>query len=511
MAIESRHRSTNNHIILTPLPEQNLTTRQRRRRKRDHSSPVILLAFASAAFLVGFHLNHDSSDSDTNLQRRIIESPPPKEWKASLQHQQEGDASIRPGSVGGVVSFLMNFAEKRPGDLWSLFGMDDDGRSATSNPFSLSSLEGGSCPFSSGTIEWLPPLPAHSTHLSSLFASSLTSASSKKRPQRQKPRNKTSGASTAPSVVLWYEHISKAGGTTFCGLANTNMPRTSVPRYHCMPRKGDLADGRVGSWDNDELVQVIAENEFAIVANEWDPFDLSKLKLSGRDLYHSNTNIQSSPALLFVSTLRDPADRLLSSYTFFSDYSEIQLKDPMNFGIWMKKNLGRVRNFKIGEKTAFRSNIARNNYMVWRFSGGNLGIDTGEESFFSTPSNVFPSSVTDKSVWKQPFETAIRALSQHDLLLPMDVMTNESGKKALKQVLGWSQFTATGRGIVGEKESGHVVTTGEVRNSNAKLFLEERESSAEFKALWERNWLDYILWYWARAVFFTRLNCAVVE
>jgi hypothetical protein len=284
-----------------------------------------------------------------------------------------------------------------------------------------------------------------------------------------------------------------------------------VPRYHCMPRKGDLADGRVGSWDNDELVQVIAENEFAIVANEWDPFDLSKLKLSGRDLYHSNTNIQSSPALLFVSTLRDPADRLLSSYTFFSDYSEIQLKDPMNFGIWMKKNLGRVRNFKIGEKTAFRSNIARNNYMVWRFSGGNLGIDTGEESFFSTPSNVFPSSVTDKSVWKQPFETAIRALSQHDLLLPMDVMTNESGKKALKQVLGWSQFTATGRGIVGEKESGHVVTTGEVRNSNAKLFLEERESSAEFKALWERNWLDYILWYWARAVFFTRLNCAVVE
>jgi hypothetical protein len=128
MAIESRHRSTNNHIILTPLPEQNLTTRQRRRRKRDHSSPVILLAFASAAFLVGFHLNHDSSDSDTNLQRRIIESPPPKEWKASLQHQQEGDASIRPGSVGGVVSFLMNLAEKRPGDLWSLFGMDDDGR-----------------------------------------------------------------------------------------------------------------------------------------------------------------------------------------------------------------------------------------------------------------------------------------------------------------------------------------------------------------------------------------------
>jgi hypothetical protein len=279
-----------------------------------------------------------------------------------------------------------------------------------------------------------------------------------------------------------------------------------------MPRKGDLMDGRVGSWSNDELVQVIAENEFAIVANEWDPFDSSKLKLSGRDLYKSNPGVMSSPALLFVTTLRDPADRLLSSYTFFSSYSKEQLDDPMNFGTWIKKNIGRVHNFKIGERLAFRSNVARNNYMVWRFSGGNFDIDNGDdESFFSAPSKVFPSSVTDKSVWKRPFETAIRALAQHDLLLPMDVMTKESGKKALEKVLGWTEFKATGRGVVGEKESGHVVTTGEVRNSNAKSFLEERGGSDEFKALWERNWLDYILWYWARAVFFTRLNCVVVE
>ena len=29
-------------------------------------------------------------------------------------------------------------------------------------------------------------------------------------------------------VVIWYEHISKAGGTTFCGLADSNS------KYHIM-------------------------------------------------------------------------------------------------------------------------------------------------------------------------------------------------------------------------------------------------------------------------------------
>lgn len=275
-------------------------------------------------------------------------------------------------------------------------------------------------------------------------------------------------------------------------------------------------DGSVGSWSNDELVEFINENEYKIVANEWDPFDVDKLKLSGRDLYGSNNSHKkrqsewnSQSALLFVTTLRDPADRLLSSYTFFSDNSEDKKRTPTNFGTWMKNNLRRVGNFKIGQKTAFRSNIARNNYMVWRFSGGNIPNLHDDESIFSSKSQIFPSTVTDKSVWEQPFEVAVRSLSQHDLILPMDVMTELSGKESLQQILGWTQFAATGRGIVGEKESGHVVTTGEVRNSNAKSYLEERGSGNEFKALWERNWLDYILWYWARAVFFTRLYCNV--
>ena len=377
--------------------------------------------------------------------------------------------------------------------------------------FSLSVLEGGDCPANimPSTPKWLPPRPLHSSRISSTFQSNQSTMSKRK---NQKQARKSS----EPSVIIWYEHISKAGGTTFCALANSNMRKSSVPKYHCMPRKGKLMDGRVGSWSNEELVEFINENEFKIVANEWDPFDVDKLQLSGRDLYGDNnsskqqqseSNLQTS--LLFVTTLRDPADRLLSSYSFFSENSEGQQRSPINFGKWMKNNLKRVGLFKIGQKSAFRSNIARNNYMVWRFSGGKIPNLQDDESIFSSKSQIFPSTVTDKSVWGQPFEVAVRSLSQHDLILPMDVMTESSGKESLQQILGWTQFAASGRGIVGQKESGHVVTTGEVRNSNAKSYLEERGSGEEFKALWERNWLDYILWYWARAVFFARLYCNV--
>ncbi len=47
-----------------------------------------------------------------------------------------------------------------------------------------------------------------------------------------------------------------------------------VPRYHCMPRKGELIDGRIGSWSNEELAKHISEEGHAIVSNEWDPFRL---------------------------------------------------------------------------------------------------------------------------------------------------------------------------------------------------------------------------------------------
>jgi hypothetical protein len=415
------------------------------------------------------------------------------------------------------------------------------------NPFSLSILESGKCPWtaaSSKTVDWLPPRPLHSAELSAVFQSNMQSIKTEPSLRKQSSENAAQAVTrhiqstvssfnkrhsiprtsnnvgnnqlitTDTRVVIWYEHISKSGGTTFCALARSNMPYGSVPPQ-CRPSKGDSIDGRVGSWPNDELVEFILGSPYGILSNEWDPFDAEKLKLSERDVFgNSTSNNLSSPSLLFVTTLRDPADRLLSSFTFFSKFSNEQQSNTTKFGVWMKRNYGRVHEFKVGGKSAFQSNIARNNYMVWRFSGCDMphyNHDDDSEFFFAQ-SKIFPSSAINKSAWKNHFETAIRALSCHDLVIPIDVLTQESGKQSLRQLLGWTRFAVEGKGSVGKKESGHVVSIAGVgRNSNAREYLLARETVNEFRALWERNWLDYILFYWARAVFFARLYCNISD
>ena len=261
-----------------------------------------------------------------------------------------------------------------------------------------------------------------------------------------------------------------------------------------MPRKDDRPDGRVGTWTNEYLLEHVSTQRHSIVSNEWDPFDIKKLQLSGRQL--DGTPVKKSrggPNLLFLTTLRDPCDRLLSAYTFFALTTtearrENNNREAPSFREWVENNMERAGKYKSGSRTAFRSNTARLNHIVWRFSGGSL-------------TNLLPLNEDD---WKAPFETAIRSLSQHDLILPMDVMTRDDlGKTALQQILGWDKFEVKGRGQHGDKKGGHVVTTGGIKNSNAR----EHFSSDDFQKLWEENWLDNILYHWCRAVFLARLHC----
>mmetsp|Transcript_30655 Transcript_30655/g.58128 ORF Transcript_30655/g.58128 Transcript_30655/m.58128 type:complete len:294 (+) Transcript_30655:513-1394(+) len=286
--------------------------------------------------------------------------------------------------------------------------------------------------------------------------------------------------------------MSKAGGTTFCGLAKSNMLSWQVPNYHCMPRKGELKDGRVGSWPNDELVEYLTENRHAIVSNEWNAFSLEKLELSKRRLDGTAPNrgndSDAEPRLLFLTTLRDTHDRLLSAYTFFALTTTKKGRgDGPTFDQWIENTLARGLS---GNTRFFRLNVARMNHVVWRFSGGALPLRQSHD----TPT---------EDEWKSPFKTAIQALSQHDLILPMDVMTKEEGKTALSQLLGWERFDTKGRALKGDKEGGHVVTAGEVKNSNAREYF----GKVEYRALWAKNWLDNILCLWCRAVFLARLHC----
>ncbi len=398
--------------------------------------------------------------------------------------------------IDSVVAFLMNLAKLPPQQLWKTFGMDEnngsnDVKGYGKDPFSLQELEQGKCPLDLSTAEWLPPRPWNSEELSTIFQSGV-----EKLKTGREARNEE-------SVLIWYEHISKAGGTTFCGLAKTNLGQKLVPRYFCMPKRlgSTDMDGRVGSWTNEELTGYTKRESHILVANEWDPFNHDKLQLSGRTLDGKKLPMDpqhSSPRLLFVTTLRDPLDRLLSAYLFFGAG-----ESSTDFGLWMKRNIGRMPRYKIGEKGAFRCNIARYNVIVWRYSGGNLehpvvGPPSGQQQ-----ESQFPPPMTDEKLWRDPFEAAIRALSQQDLILPMDIMSKEEGQEAMRRLLGWNEVAIhEGKGR-GDRESGHIVTAGKIRNSNAREYL----SDEEYRFLWNANWLDNILVLWCRAVFLARLHC----
>jgi len=404
------------------------------------------------------------------------------------------NSKLYTSSIDTVIRYLNKLADMSPTEAWHYFGMEDS--TYGNDPFSLKELESGICPTTQ--IDWLPARPYNSNEIATKYKQMMQTH--RKGGRR---RSQAEQYNVEDEVVIWYEHLSKAGGTTFCGLVNSNMLHWQVPRYHCMPKRDDRVDGRVGTWTNEYLVEYLREERYNMVASEWDSFNLSKLQLSRRQLDGSipKENLEPiGPSLLFLTTLRDPCDRLLSAYTFFAVTTtegkrEANNKSPPTFRKWINTNMGRAASYVVDDiesRKGLRSNTARANHIVWRFSGGAL-------------TNEVPLKQSD---WKASFETAIKVLSQQDLILPMDLMSDDLGKKALQDLLGWNKFEVGGRmrrKSTEDAKNGHVVTMGGIKNSDARNHF----SKEEFQKLWEENWLDNILYLWSRAVFLARLHCNI--
>lgn len=103
-----------------------------------------------------------------------------------------------------------------------------------------------------------------------------------------------------PGSFIFYQHLRKAGGTSFCELCKSNLPRRQVPPYYCMPdQKGSLA---TPPWsDAVFLVKAMAAKDFKVAANEWDAY------------YDKHKNI---PGAVLATTFRHPIDRWYSQYRF---------------------------------------------------------------------------------------------------------------------------------------------------------------------------------------------------
>lgn len=419
----------------------------------------------------------DNKEKSAASIDRIVESNQPqriqrRDAKKAPDSAGRGGGTVGAAYVDQIVETLSNLARKSPAELRKMFN------DVKKDPFKLETLKSGECPFrdfdGETVVDWLPErtLPQVS--------------------QWFKGRNKPNSVDHHP-VAVYYEHLSKAGGTSFCKLAGSNMQKNEVPSYYCMPSEPKMIDARVGSWKVKKLKDYFKSNEFRLVSNEWEPFNLEFLSLQPQSESDLSAGTDDSILLMFVTSIRHPIDRLLSAHKFWG-IRDRNVEDQPSLELYLQRRARAASRWKIRSED-FLGNVGRFNFATWKFSGGSLPVSEKQldaEKLLSE-AKTSPGSVdfsTAEVDWRGPFETAVRTLSRFDLAIPMELMSENHAP--ITDVLGWNNF---------EKE--HVVNWGEIQNHKAVNVL----SKGEYEALWDANALDMILFHWVSAVYLTRLHC----
>jgi len=490
----------------------------RRKRLATHLSPkqrsgkaniekilfLIITVWAAACF---FFLSENVSDDDAALNKVLLKKDGDTiASDAALRRTQQLDKKkkrkesiiLRPASsIDAVANALLNLVRLSSMELRYIFENDEwKGNFEKKNfkkkdPFRLADLERGECPFAETmTLDWLPP--SLSSDASTLF-----------RHRNDNDNNNNSDAKKR-KVAIWYEHLSKAGGTSMCNLANSNMAKSEVPNYYCMPSEPKKIDARVGQWDNNKLKLYIDQNKKYIVSNEWEPFPLERLAMRpDAAAAAENHNDDDDPWLIFVTTIRHPLNRIISAWKFWGQLHFKGEVKPTLAQFIQRREDGARRDFnkpqglgKGGIKNAgdnFLAMVGRPNFALWKFSGGTMPLPMGNENGLVPWGDI-------ESEWLDSFVTAVKTLCQFDLMIPMELLstthetTKDMGVGPLHDVLGWNHF-----------EKSHVVPSGSVVNNNAK---ESDLTSDQYDVLWDKNRLDMVIYYWSRAVYLTKIHCA---
>lgn len=179
-------------------------------------------------------------------------------------------AVIEDKSIHDTLHELFDLAESDPSEL-ILKLQEEDPLGISSGP------EGFHCPSSSGNSNSRIDFPSLVNEESSIHFKEGVEGS-----------------------FIFYQHLRKAGGTGFCDLANSNLPRSSIPSYYCMPdQRGSLS---TPPWSEPKyLIDKMTEKNFKIAANEWDVF------------YDTQADIKN---VVLGTTIRHPIDRWYSQYRF---------------------------------------------------------------------------------------------------------------------------------------------------------------------------------------------------
>eukprot|EP00588_Corethron_pennatum_P020259 CAMPEP_0194327154 /NCGR_PEP_ID=MMETSP0171-20130528/39840_1 /TAXON_ID=218684 /ORGANISM="Corethron pennatum, Strain L29A3" /LENGTH=453 /DNA_ID=CAMNT_0039087001 /DNA_START=10 /DNA_END=1368 /DNA_ORIENTATION=- len=361
--------------------------------------------------------------------------------------------TIRAAPTDRIVETLSALARLPPAELRAMLA------DATKDPFRLEALKSGECPSRHwfeevSVVDWLPT--RRMPQISQWF----------------KTRNDKNDKEHRP-VAVYYEHLSKAGGTSFCKLAQSNMPRKEVPDYYCMPSERGKIDARIGSWKVEKVKKYFQQQTKRLVSNEWEPFNLDFLALQPKSEADLSGGKDGDILLMFVTSIRDPINRLLSAHKFWNGRD-------LSLELYLEEKSRHASQWTIGSED-FLGNVGRFNFATWKFSGGTLPVNKKQfkaEKLLSKAKQR-PGTVdfsTPESDWQKPFETAVRTLARFDLAIPMELMSDN--RRPLTDMLGWDNF-----------EKVHVVNMGVVQNSNAANVL----PAGEFDALWDANSLDMIL------------------
>lgn len=355
---------------------------------------------------------------------------------------------VEPVSTVVIVKSLLALAKMPYLELQHALNTSGD------DVFSLGPLDRGEC--KGVTIDFLPKRP--SAEAAKIF--------------------RERGVGSAPTMV-WYEHLSKAGGTSFCKLAKKNMKRKEIPAYYCMPSEPGMPDARVGQWANDKLGAYLTRTGEVLVSNEWEPFPLARL-----DLQTPGTPLN----LVFVTSIRDPLNRLLSAYRFWGVlHNPAGQKPPAKR--WLRNMEARAladsksprgMGKGVGTGRDFIARVGMPNFATWKFSGGEMPV----------LGNVDEAAIGE---WSGPLEVAINTLARFDLVIPMELLSKHP--EPLGDLLGWKDFSET-----------HVVPSGKVVNNDASTELGDEES---LQKLWAANKLDILLYTWVKAVYLARINCKI--
>ncbi|CAM9799900.1 unnamed protein product [Chrysoparadoxa australica] len=268
---------------------------------------------------------------------------------------------------------------------------------------------------------------------------------------------------------LYFQHLRRAGGTTFCDAAQRNMSQKEVPSYNCMPdNKGSLATPPWG--EASYLMGEMTKHGYRIASNEWDAFPASHLQL---------------PGAVFATSIRDPLDRWYSQYRFEhldNQYPNKEGGGHRTFMQWYE----RLRQYSMGD-----------NYYVKTFCGEENALPPAETAkekerrearetanFYWTYDKFRPWKALVK--WEQ-FEAAMKTLRHFNLVLLWDWVGSPSSNQVAESVLGWHEWDAE-------------------RKDRASKKARDELGKEEWEMLAKANVFDLLFYHWTKRLHLERLH-----